>query len=140
MAEAIFSDVFGRLTWDNHLGCWLGGIDWPLGRHTEVAIWQADEEVASALRRAGDGLDWLRTHEAHARLRIAAELAEVDTSWQDEEAVWEEFSRCLELIRIEFDEDGSLLLSYNPGELFGGQVLEAEFGPDRSFLGAGLIE
>jgi hypothetical protein len=42
-------------------------------------------------------------------------------------------------VRIGFGEDGSLLLSYDAGEMFGGHVVDAEFGPDRSFLGAGLV-
>ena len=44
-----------------------------------------------------------------------------------------------ELVRIGFIEDGSLLLSYDPGDLFGGHVVDGEFNPGRAFEGAYLV-
>jgi hypothetical protein len=142
MAEAIHNDVFGRLTWDRELCCWLGGIDWPPGLHTEVAIWQPDEDVAFALRMAQDGLGWLRAHEESARRRVAWEMLGLyNEAWreEDEPVGEEEFAGRLELVRIGFLEDGSLLLSYDAGEMFGGHVVDGEFAPDRTFRGAGLV-
>jgi hypothetical protein len=141
MAEAIFNDVFGRLEWDDELGCWLGGIDWPPGLHTEVAIWLSDD-VAAGLRMAREGLEWLQDHEGQARGCVAEEMLEVyNDAWSDEEVplTRAEFFRRLELVRIGLEEDGSLLLSYDAGELFGGHLVDAEFGPDRSFRGADLV-
>jgi hypothetical protein len=62
-------------------------------------------------------------------------------AWRDEdEPISEdEFLSRLELMRIGFEEDGSLLLSYDAGDMFGGHVVDAAFGPDRSFQGTGLI-
>jgi hypothetical protein len=142
MAEAFFNDVFGRLEWDGELGCWLGGIDWPPGRHTEVALWLSGDDLAGDLRMAAEGLEWLQAHEGQARRTAAEEMLEVyNDSWQDAEGPLtgtELFGR-LELARIEFEEDGTLLLTYDAGELFGGHEVDAEFGPDRSFRGAGLV-
>lgn len=142
MAEAIYNDVFGRLTWDGRLGCWLGGIDWPPGRHTEVAIWHPDNDVAAGLRMAREGLDWLQSHEEHARRCVAREMLGVyNDAWRDEPEpiTEEEFLRRIELVRVAFAEDGSLLLSYDGGELFGGHVIDGDFGADGSFRGAGLV-
>ena len=142
MAEAFFNDVFGRLEWDGELGGWLGGIDWPPGRHTEVALWLSGDDLAADLRMAADSLGWLQDHEGQARRDTAEEMLEVyNNAWLDEEGplTGAELFRRLELVRIGFEEDGSLLLTYDAGELFGGHEVDAEFGPDRSFRGAGLV-
>jgi hypothetical protein len=142
MAEAIFSDVFGRLTWDHQLGCWLGGIDWPPGRYTEVAIWHPDTDVMAGLRLAGEGLDWLKDHEEHTRCCVAGQMLEVyNHSWREEvEPITEAaFLSRLELVHIAFEEDGWLLLTYDVGEMFARNVVDASFGPDRSFRGAHLV-
>jgi hypothetical protein len=142
MTHAIFNDVFGRLEWDNELGCWLGGIDWPPGLHTEVAIWHAGLDVPAGLRLAQEGLAWLHYQEAQARHSVAAAmLATWNESWrgEDDELSEDELAGQFELMRIGFVEDGSLLLTYDAGDLFGGQVVDGEFGPDRSFRGAGLV-
>ena len=60
MAEPIHDGTFGRLLWDDLLSCWLGGIDWPPGLHTEVTISQLGGDVAGGLRVAREGLDWLK--------------------------------------------------------------------------------
>ena len=142
MAQAIHNDVFGRLEWDDQLGCWLGGIDWPPGLHTEVAIRHPDGDVAAGLRTAGAGLDWLELQEEYVRRCAAGKmLALHNDAWRDEP--WpmtdDEFVGQLELVRVLFEEDGSLLLSYDAGDLFGGHVIDAEFAADRSFVGARLV-
>jgi hypothetical protein len=141
MGEAIFNDVFGRLEWDRELGCWLGGIDWPPGLHTEVALWLADD-VAAGFHLAREGLEWLQGHEGQARRSAAEEMLEVyKDAWSGEEGALTagELFRRLELVRIGFEEDGSLLLTYDAGDLFGGHVVDAEFDPNRSFRGAYLV-
>jgi hypothetical protein len=77
MAEPIHDEVFGCLEWDDVLSCWLGGIDWPAGLHTEVAIWQPGGDVAAGLRMAQAGLDWVKANEEHARCCIAKAMLEV---------------------------------------------------------------
>jgi hypothetical protein len=142
MAGAFFNDVFGRLTWDDNLGCWLGGIDWPPGLHTEVAIWVPAGDLLAGLRLAREGLEWLQEDEEGQACRcVAAEILEIyNDNWQDEEPITEDqLVRYLELVRIGFWEDGSLLLTYDAGDLFGGHLIEGEFGPDRTFRGAGLV-
>jgi hypothetical protein len=140
MGEAIFNDVFGRLEWDRELGGWLGGIDWPPGLHTEVVLWLGDD-VAASFRLAREGLEWLQDHEGQARGEVADEMLEVyNDAWNEEGPLTRaEFFRRLELVRVGFEEDGSLLLTYDVGDLFGGHLVDAEFGPDRSFLGADLV-
>jgi hypothetical protein len=143
MAEAIFNDVFGRLTWDDREGCWLGGMDWPPGRYTEVAIWHPGDDLAAGLRMAQEGWDWLQSHEGHARRCIAGELLwAYNHAWRKEDEPLTEaaFLHRLELVYVGFGEDGSLLLSYDGRGLFGGQGVEVEFGPDRSFRGARLVD
>jgi hypothetical protein len=142
MAQAIFNDVFGRLEWDGQLDCWLGGIDWPPGLHTEVAIWQPGQDVAAGLRMARDGLDWLQCCEEQARRQVAEALIEdYNDAWsqEPEPTTEDEFMGRIELVRIGFVEDGSLLLSYDAGEMFGGHMIDAEFAADRSFRGTGLV-
>jgi hypothetical protein len=141
MAEAIFNDVFGRLTWSERYGCWLGAIEGPAGRQIDVAIYHPDTDVVAGLRTAREGLDWFGSHEEDARRRVAGQLLHVwNTAWRedDEPMDEDEFIEILDLLQITFIEDGSLLLCYDPADLFGGQVVEAEFDPDRRFRGAKL--
>ena len=134
--------AFGRLAWDPLLGCWLGGIDWPPGLHTEVAIWPRDGDTAAAIRQARAGLAWLQRHEADARRTVAEQMAGVyNNAWRgDGEPVPPaQFASRIELVRIGFEADGDLLLSYGAGELFGGHVIDGAFGPDRAFRRATLV-
>src|SRR3954467_6162761 len=126
MTQAIYSDVFGRLEWDPQLGCWRGGIDWPPGLHTEVAVWHPGEDVVAGLRTAGEGLSWLHYQEEHARRLVAAAMLEVyNDAWRgdEEEIVEDDLLGRLELAWVGFEEDGSLLLSYDAGEMFGGHFI-----------------
>ena len=142
MGEPIHDEVFGLLKWDDLLNCWLGGINWPSGLYTEVAIWQPGNDTVAGLRMAREGLDWLKANEEHARRCVAKEMLEIyNDIWRDEdEPISEdEFIRRTELVRIGFWEDGSLLLSYDGGDLFGGHVIDGDFGADRSFQRANLV-
>jgi hypothetical protein len=147
MAEAIFNDVFGRLTWDEQVGCWRGSIDWDPGGTVEVAIWHPGYDVPLGLRLAGDGLAWLQVHEDEARRLLAEEILEgCGDAWEEQEEFGEEaitaesIRRRLALVRIGFGEDGSLMLTYDVAELLAGQLVDAEFGPDRTFRGAYLVD
>jgi hypothetical protein len=142
MAERIHHEVFGQLQWDRALGCWLGGIDWPPGQYTEVAIWLPEGELAAGLRLAHDSLNWLMDNEEDARCWIASEMLEVyNDAWRDEDEpiTADAFIRRIELVRIGFEEDGSLLLSYDGQDMFGGHLIDGVFEPDRSFRHAGLV-
>jgi hypothetical protein len=135
-------EVFGDLIWDALLECWLGGIDWPPGLHTEVAIWEFEHDKTASLPMAREGLAWLKTNEEHVRRCIANAMLELyNEVWRDEPAAisQEEFMRRLELMRFGFEDDGSLLLSYDCQDMFGGHVIDGRFGADRSFHGAHLI-
>ena len=139
--SVILNDVFGRLTWDDQFGCWLGSIDWSGDRQVEVALCHPGNDVAAGLRIARAGLDWLKSQEEPARRLVAGELVHVyNVAWREESVPIneEEFSGRLELMRIIFEADGAMLLSYDPGEMFGGQYIDSEFGPDGSFRGARL--
>lgn len=144
MAETIINDVFGRLTWDAYVLCWQGELSWPDGTDTKVSIFQEDDEdVAAALRRARDSLDWLQSHERHVRWCIAWALLEVyNDSWRKdpEPLTADEFVRrlSLRLTAAGFMQDGSLLLTYVDPELFPRRDIAADFEPDRSFSEAQL--
>jgi hypothetical protein len=142
MTEPIHDETFGRLTWDPLLECWLGGIDWPPGLHTEVAIRLPDDDLAVGLRRAREGLDWLRHNEEETRQLVAGKMLDVyNNAWRGEAGpvTEDEFTRRIELVRIGFEDDGSLLLSYHAGNMFGGHVIDGFFWADRSFRGANLV-
>jgi hypothetical protein len=142
VVEPIHDPTFGRLDWDRLLDCWLGGIDWPAGSHTEVAIWPLAGDTAAGLRRARDGLGWLKQHEGPARLAVAAAMTGVyNRAWRGdgEPITAADLARRTELLRVGFQGDGSLLLSYDGGGLFGGHVIDGVFGADRSFGGATLV-
>jgi hypothetical protein len=143
MPARIHEEVFGPLEWDDQLGCWLGGINWPGELHTEVAIWCPDGDVWAGLRQAREGLGWLESNEEHARRCVAGAMCSVwKQAWRraDEEPMdEEEFVEILEVLRIGFVEDGSLLLTYDLADLFGGHVLDAEFDRSGSFRGAHLV-
>jgi hypothetical protein len=142
MVEPIHDGTFGRLEWDPVLNCWLGGIDWPPGLHTEVAIWLPDGDLAVGLRQARESLAWLQRNEEDARRCIAGAVLEVyNDAWRDEgEPITEdEFIRRTELVRVGFYDDGSLVLSYDGRDMFGGHVIDGDFGTDRSFRGANLV-
>jgi hypothetical protein len=136
VSEAIHDEAFGRLTWDPRRGCWVGEVDLSPMTHIEVAIWHPGTDVAAGLRTARDGLTWLQEHEDHARLRVAGALIdEYNEDWSDAYEPMEEgdFARRIELVRAEFGDDGTLVLTYDDRGLFEGHPIEAEFAPDWSF-------
>jgi hypothetical protein len=142
MAAKIHEEVLGPLEWDDQLGCWIGGIDWPGDWCTEILVCCPDGDVPAGLRQARDGLRWLEANEEHARRCVAGAMCNVwNLAWRgDEERMDEhEFMDCIELVWIRFEEDGSLLLSYDPGDLFGGHVVDGEFSRGRAFQGAHLV-
>jgi hypothetical protein len=142
MPEPTYDEVFGLLKWDDILSCWLGGIDWPPGLHTEVAIWQPDNDLAAGLRMAREGLDWLKANEEQARRCIANSMLEIyNDVWRDEDEPIseEEFIRRTDLVRVAFWDDGSLTLSYDGRDMFGGHVIDGDFRADRSFRRATLV-
>jgi hypothetical protein len=143
MSAAFYNDVFGRLEWDDRLEGWRGALDWPEDRSTEIMIWPPGPDVLAGVRMAADGLDWLKPYADHARWSVAREMMDVyNEEWQDGAGpiTKGEVFHQLELVRVGFVEDGSLLLTYECGNLFGEHLVEGEFGPERSFRGAGLIE
>jgi hypothetical protein len=142
MPGPLRDETFGLLEWDAVLNCWLGGIDWPPGLHTEVAIMLPDGDWDAGLRQAGDGLAWLMRHEEQARDAVAAKMVIVyNDAWrgEDEPITAAEFTSRTELVRIRFEDDGSLLLSYDGRDLFAGHVIDGAFGPDRLLSGATLV-
>jgi hypothetical protein len=141
MVEPIRDETFGRLEWDELLNCWLGGIHWPPGLYTEVVL-SPPGQTDTGFQKAREGLAWLQSHEEHARRCVASEMLVVyNDAWRDEEEPLseDEFIRRIELARISFGEDGSLLLSYDGRDLFGGHVIDVQFDADRSFRGTMLI-
>ncbi len=140
----ILNDVFGRLTWDDHAGCWFGEIAWPPGLHTEVVLCQPDADVAAGLRTARASLDWLQGHDEDALRCVAEQLTHVyNTAWREEAVpiTQDEFIGRLTPVRIVFGEDGALLVTYDGGEeMFDGQYIDAEFGSDGAFRGAKLVD
>jgi len=142
MVEPIYDETFGRLVWDPVLSCWLGGIDWPPGLHTEVAIWLPDGDLPAGFRLAREVLAWLRQNEESARRCVAGEMLGVfNDGWRDEDEPIseEEFISRTELVRIGFYDDGALLLSYDGRDRFGGHVIDGFFEADRSFRNAMLV-
>jgi hypothetical protein len=142
MLLEIQDEVFGALSWHGVLDCWLGAIAWPPGLHTEVAIWTAADAGSAGLRTARQAFDWLKAHEEHARRCVASNMVGLyNDTWRnaEEPISADEFMGRIELMRIGIQEDGSLLLSYDAGEQFGGHVLDAAFGPDRSLRDCQLI-
>jgi hypothetical protein len=143
MPARIHEEVLGPLEWDDEFGCWVGGINWPGELHTELLVCCPGGDVAAGLRQARDGLDWLTGNEEHARSCVAGEMCSIwNLAWRqaDEERMSEnEFTDFIELLRIAFLEDGSLLLSYDAGDLFGEHVIDADFNPERSFQSARLV-
>jgi hypothetical protein len=142
VTEPFHDETFGRLEWDPLLDCWLGGIDWPPGLYTEVAIWLPDGDLAAGLHQARESLAWLRAHEEHARQAVASRMLGVyNDGWrrEDEPITEAEFIRRIELMRIGFEDDGSLLLSYDDRDMFGGHAIDGIFKADRSFDAAHLV-
>ena len=95
--------------------------------------------AADPARRGG----WMRAHETQARLAVATELLEdYNDAWrhEDEEITEAAFIRRIELVRIWFEDDGSLILSYDGRDLFDGRAIDGEFKADRSFGGAYLVD
>lgn len=145
MVEPIRDATFGSLEWDGLLECWLGGVDWPPGLHTEVVIWQPDGDPAAGLQMARESFDWLKQHVEQAHRLVAREMVGVyNDAWrcEREPMTEDEFVLCTELVRIGFTEVGGLRLAYDSPDdpdLFGGHGIDADFKPDRSYDGATLI-
>ena len=85
----------------------------------------------------------MRSYEEQARRCIAGEALEVyNDFWRGDEQplTAEDFVSRIELVRISFEEDGSLLLSYDAQEMFGGHVLDGYFDATRTFRRSGGAE
>ena len=144
MADMHEDPVFGHLTWDGLLNCWLGGVDLRPEFHVEITVSGTDEDRFMGFSAAKESLVWLREHEPDARRQVATEMAELyNDCWTDEEqpVSAEEFASRIELLRASLGEDGSVLLSYSDGptSMFGGHLLDADFGPDKDYRGTILI-
>jgi hypothetical protein len=144
MADTFDDAVFGRLTWDAQLNCWLGGIDLTQGFHTEITVSGTEADRFMGFPAARESWAWLRAHEPEARRQVAAEMVVLyNDSWTDEDEpiTAEQFADRIELIRASLGEDGSVLLSYGDGptSMFGGHLLDAVFGPDKAYRGTHLI-
>jgi hypothetical protein len=144
MSQAFFNDVFGRLEWDDPLGCWVGAVELFPGREVEVALWNDPGDLLGGLRVAREGLDWVRSNEDYARGRAAREMVEeYNDYWREvgtKRLTALDLGHRLRLARVGFAEDGSLVLTYDGQDLFGGRLLDGEFDPDRNFRGTYLVE
>jgi hypothetical protein len=110
--------------------------------HSEGAIWLSDGDLSADFRQAREGLAWLQQNEETARRCIASKMLHVyNKAWreEDEPITEDEFLRRNELMRIGFEDDGSRLLSYAAGGMFGGHVIDGLVEADRSFRYATLI-
>jgi hypothetical protein len=144
VADTLEDPDFGHLTWDGLLNCWLGGIDLHPNDHVEITVSGTDADRFMGFQAARDSLAWLRLHEPLARRQVAAEMVALyNDCWTDEDepVTAEEFGSRIELLRASLGEDGSVLLSYSDGptSMFGGHLLDAEFGPDKEYCGTHLI-
>jgi len=143
MAEAILNDVFGRLEWDERDGGWQGEVDWGAGMQVGVSIWQEECDLADVLRFACDGLAWLQSSEAYVRRGIASDMVGVyNSNWLDGDVPLsdDDFVGRIELLHIVFLEDGSLHITYDAGDMFDGQVIDAWVGPNRKYRRCVLVE
>jgi hypothetical protein len=144
MADTCDHAAFGHLTRDGLLNCWLGGVDLTPDLYVEIAVSGTDEDRFLGFPAARDSLAWLRSHELDARRQVATEMVELyNDCWTDEDEpiTVEEFARRIDLLRASLGEDGSVLLSYSDGSMsmFGGHMLDADFGPDKTYRGTMLI-
>src|SRR5262249_23712264 len=115
MADICKDEAFGHLTWDGLLNCWLGGVDLAPDFDVEIAVSGTEEDRFIGFPATRESLLWLRSHEADARRKVAAEIVELyNDCWTDEDDITtEEFARRIELVRASLGEDGSVLLSYS---------------------------
>ena len=144
MTDTHEDPLFGRLIWDEQLDCWLGGVDLTPDFYVEITIAGTDADRFAGFEVARESLSWFRSHELEARRQVAAEMAELyNHAWTDEDepVSVEEFAGRIGLNRVSFEEDGSLLLSYDDGpmSMFCGHLMDAQFGPDKAYLNATLI-
>jgi hypothetical protein len=142
MIPPIRDDTFGPLEWDPLIECWLGGIAWPDGLVTEVALWPPGGDPAADLQLARDGLAWVMANEEEARRLVAGAMLEFVDELDGDDAgpiTADAIAGRMELVRIGAEGDGSLLLTYDAPRLRLGHVIDGEFAPDRSFLRVGLV-
>ena len=138
----LVSNLFGTLEWDDQIGRWLGECDWNRDLRVELAIEPRDVKDPSNLQSANEGYAWLRSNETDATARIrSAALQLYNTAWCVNQTPMsdDEFRHHLELMRIAFNGDGSILLTHDAGELFGGHVVDAILDPNRRFVGIELV-
>jgi hypothetical protein len=144
MADTFNDAMFGPMTWDRQLNCWLGGVDLTPGFHVEITVSGTDADWFMGFPAARASLAWLRGHEPEARQLVAAEMVELyNDCWTDEDepVTAAEFACRIDLVRAALGEDGSVLLSYSDGPMamFGGHLLDADFGADKAYRGTMLI-
>lgn len=132
---------FGKLEWDPILDGWLGGVEFD-GETVEVLILAQEEQMSAALVGAAQSLAWVQANASQVQRNVLrAAVGIYNDSWRlgADPLNTDEMATALELVRICFETDGAIMLSYGAGDLFGGHIVDAVYCSDRTLQSVNLV-
>ena len=141
MHQPILDPVFGILSWDERYLAWVGRVDWSPSLQPEVLV-ALDRDGSGDLAAIHDSWNWVRANEPTIRRQVIDEvLHECNEEYRPESpATREELMASIELHQIRLEDNKSLRILYNDGYLFGGHVIWADVGADKSYQGVSGID
>src|SRR4051812_39466702 len=143
MAESMTRAVFGELRWEAESSWWFTQMRLPSGDWLDVIVDPGDEDPSAFVERAAPL--FRRAMDAERRIRheaVAGWVLELRDAWLqvDEPAVTaEELEEQLELTFVRIDTVAPVVLSYWPGDVFGGHAVDVTVDEQLRVTGVGLV-
>jgi len=143
MAESLTHAVFGELRWEAESSWWFTQMRLPSGDWLDVIVDPGDEDPSAFVERAA-GL-FRRAMDAERRIlheAVRGRVLDLHDAWgrEDEPRLTAEgLEERLELTFVRLDTVAPVVLSYWPGDLFGGHSVDVTVDEKLRVTGVGLV-
>lgn len=143
MAESLTHPVFGELRWEAENSWWFTQMLRPSGDWLDVIVDPGDEDPAAFVERAATL--FRQAMDAERRIRhevVRGWVLALHDAWRQEDEpapTAEELEERLELTFVRLDTVCPVVLSYWPGEVFGGHSLDGTVDERLQVAGVGLV-
>jgi hypothetical protein len=143
MAESLTHAVFGELRWEAESSWWFTQMRLPAGDWLDAIVEPGDEDPAAFVERAATlfrrAMDAERKilHEA-----VQVRVLDLHDAWRQEDEprlTAEGLEEQLELTFVRLDSVAPLVMSYWPGEVFGGHSVDVTVDDQLRVTGVTLV-
>src|SRR4051812_6822640 len=143
MADSLTHAVFGELRWEAESSWWFTQMRLPSGDWLDGIVDPGDEDPSAFVERAAPL--FRRAMDAERRILhdgVRTKVLELHDAWrQDDESALtaEELEEQLELTFVRIDTIAPVVLSYYPGDMFGGHSVDVTVDEQLRVTGVGLV-